>query len=90
MLNNKVKVGKSKLGLWSLLATGLVLGATVLSSGASTPIKDAQHYACTDSCYFNYRTCLMGGGGQSYCAIQYQTCQGQCAMGSARAPQPTN
>ena len=83
MVNNKVKVGKSKLGLWSLLATGLVLGATALS-GATTPIKEAQHYACTDSCYANYRMCLMGGGGQSYCAIQYQNCNAQCAMGSAR------
>lgn len=89
MEKNKMGVKKHKLGLWSLMASGLVLAATVLSSGATTPIKDSQTYACTDSCYFNYRTCLMAGKGQNYCGSQYQMCVYQCTASGGTAPENT-
>jgi len=89
IMKNKTGVGKKKLGLWSVLASALVLGASVLSSGASTPIKNAQAYACTNSCYFNYRTCLMAGNGQSFCATRYQNCVLQCTVSGAGEPEST-
>jgi len=87
MRKNKNNVGKQKLGLWSIMASALVLGATMLSSGASTPIKDAQTYACGDSCYINYRACLMAGKTQTYCGTQYQNCNLQCTAGGASVPE---
>lgn len=89
MGKNKVGAAQRRLGLWSLMASGLVLGAAVLSSGATTPIKDAQTYACADSCYINYRTCLMAGKTQTYCATQYQNCNLQCTFGGAKSEEDT-
>jgi hypothetical protein len=85
-MNNK-RAGKVKrqLGIWGTMTSCIALGAAAWSLGAAQPIKDAQTYSCTDSCYFNYRWCLMQGGNSLTCATQYQNCNLSCTFGSAAA-----
>ena len=87
MMKSKIGSREQKLGLWGVLASALILSATILSSGVSTPAKNAQTYACTDTCYANYRLCLMAGKTQAYCSNQYQMCNLQCTAGGSGAPE---
>jgi len=70
-----------RLGVWGTLISGLILGAVVASSGASSPVEKAENYDCMSSCYGNYRVCLMSGKSQSYCQNQYQNCSINCMGG---------
>lgn len=80
---------KRQLGLWGAMTSCIALGAAAWSLGAAQPIQDAQTYACVDSCYINYRWCLMQGGNPTACAKAYQNCNLSCAFGSARAGDDT-
>jgi hypothetical protein len=81
-----------QLGLWGALMSGLMLLAAIAANGVSSPVKDAQRYDCTSSCYNNYRYCLMQGKDSTYCASQYQSCTFNCGGGGgiAGAQQASN
>lgn len=85
MRKNQFGSTQRKVGIWGAVTSGVILGAMAWSSGAAQPIKDAQTYGCTDSCYINYRWCLMQGKDGSYCATQYQTCTLNCTFGGTSA-----
>jgi hypothetical protein len=85
MKNTRVGKAKRQLGIWGAMTSCIALGAAAWSLGAAQPVQDAQTYGCTDSCYINYRWCLMQGGDPNTCARQYQNCHINCTFGSARA-----
>lgn len=83
MSNKRVGKAKRQLGIWGAMASCIALGAAAWSLGAAQPIQSAQTYSCVDSCYGNYRWCLMQGGNPTTCAKQYQSCTLSCTYGRA-------
>ncbi len=77
MKNLKVR----KLGLWSMLLSGLMVLSAVAANSVQSPVKNADHYDCMSSCYLNYRACLMSGQQQAFCVNQYQMCSIGCGGG---------
>ena len=75
-----MKSNKTRIGMWSILAGGLLVAAAAFGS-AGSPIKDAQRYDCASTCYGYYRTCLMSGKAPSICQSQYATCINGCGGG---------
>jgi hypothetical protein len=77
---------KGRCGLWGLLMSGLLVLAVAVAGGVDLPVKNAQKYECTSSCFNNYRWCLMQGNPQPYCQNQYQVCTFNCAAHGAARP----
>jgi hypothetical protein len=63
--------------------SGLLLLAVAVSGSVDLPVKNAQKYECTSSCYANFRYCLTQGKDLVYCQTQYQMCIFNCMMNGA-------